>query len=246
MRAYKAFEQDQTCLGFKFEEGQVYEIEEEPILCKRGFHFCKELVLTLKYYHVINNINKNLYAEVEILGDIVYDEPTKHKGCTNKIKIVRFLKPDEVLAMVDEQFNSGVGNIGLKNSGNYNTGRYNSGNYNFGDGNSGNYNSGWENFGNHNSGLRNFGHFNSKIWLVDDPEIKIFRVFDVPCKKEVWEAAEKPEFIDFKLIEGKSYKECFIESWCAATLEDKQKILKLPNFNGEKFSKISGINLVEL
>ncbi len=247
MKAYKAFRKNKTCLGFKYKEGKVYEYKRKPILCERGFHFCKDLVLTLNYYPVDRNINENLYAEVEI-------------------KIVRFLKWDEVSAMVDERFNSGVGNTGRRNSGNYNSGRYNSGNHNSGNHNSGNYNSGnhnsgnhnsgnsnsgwnnsgWNNSGNHNSGWNNSGHFNTKCWYDIEPKLEYFHVFDKICEKEVWEAAEKPEFINFKLIDGKSYQECFIGSWNNAPIEDKRKILKLPNFDKEIFEIISGIDVSEI
>ena len=40
MKAYKGFNTDMTCRGFKFEEGKTYE-EPEAKLCKSGFHACE-------------------------------------------------------------------------------------------------------------------------------------------------------------------------------------------------------------
>ena len=54
MTYYKTFNRDMTCRDFKYEEGGVYEIDEKPILCERGFHFVKDLVLSLGYYPVNN------------------------------------------------------------------------------------------------------------------------------------------------------------------------------------------------
>ena len=91
-KGYKAFnkvegnEKAGECNGFLFEEGQTYEIEGELKLCSNGFHACKDLILTSAYYP---DIMENVYAEVELLGDVEYEQPTKHKAATSKIKIVR-------------------------------------------------------------------------------------------------------------------------------------------------------------
>ena len=153
---YKAFKPDLTCRGFQYVEGETFEVEGELDLCGNGLHFCKDLVLTLDYYPIKRSITENKYAEVELLGDVVWDEPTRHKGCTNKLKIVRVLLDSEVLAMVDKSNNSGNRNSGYSNSGDWNSGDCNSG-----DCNSGNSNSGYRNSGNSNSGNRNSGDWNS-------------------------------------------------------------------------------------
>jgi len=158
---YKAFNRDMTCRDFQYEEGGVYEIGGDPVLCGRGFHFVKDLVLSLGYYPVNNDITENFYAEVEPLGEVVWEEPTKHKGCTNKLKITRIIPDDEVKKMVDPKNNSGEMNSGDRNSGNRNSGYGNSGNWNSGNWNSGDRNSGNWNSGNWNSGDRNSGHGNS-------------------------------------------------------------------------------------
>ena len=165
---YKAFNRDKTCLGFKYEEGETYEIEGELELCQNGFHFCLDLVLTLDYYPV-KNITENLYAEVEPVGDVIFEQPTKHKGCTSKIKILRFLTDEEVLTLIDNKNNSGDCNSGDSNSGHRNSGHRNSGDSNSGHSNSGHRNSGYSNSGHsnsghRNSGCRNSGHRNSGDW----------------------------------------------------------------------------------
>ena len=173
-KGYKAFYKtgktgEGKCRDFLFKEGQEYEIEGELELCSNGFHFCKDLVLTFEYYG--SDPELYCFAEVEALGDILYEEPNKHKCATSKIKINRFLSDTEFLGLLDTSSNSGLLNSGNYNSGNgnsgdWNSGNYNSGNYNSGYGNSGNYNSGngnsgGRNSGNYNSGGRNSGNWNS-------------------------------------------------------------------------------------
>ena len=49
-KAYKAFNSDLTCRSFQYEEGKTYEIEDEPKLCKHGFHACLRLTDVFNYY----------------------------------------------------------------------------------------------------------------------------------------------------------------------------------------------------
>lgn len=169
MKAYKAMSRTLECHNFQFAEGETYEVEGPSKLCSHGFHFCKDLVLTLEYYAIGNEITENRYAEVEILGDLNWEEPNKHKGVTNKIKITRILTDKEVLSLIDKKSNSGAWNSGNSNSGDRNSGNRNSGNSNSGAWNSGNSNSGdrnsgaW-NGGHSNSGAWNSGHSNSGSW----------------------------------------------------------------------------------
>jgi hypothetical protein len=161
MKGYKVFNPDWTCRGFQYNVGQVYEMDEKPICCNRGFHFCKKASDCFNYYP-FNPDNK--VAEVEALGDIDTNNDDS-KYSTNKIHIIREIIWQEVLDLV----NLGKGCTGLCNSGDYNSGDYNSGNYNSGNRNSGNWNSGnWNsgnwNSGNYNSGNRNSGNRNSGNW----------------------------------------------------------------------------------
>ena len=59
MLGYKAFNEDLTCRGFQYEIGQTYSMEEDPIPCYRGFHFCKSIAETYQYYNMSEK-NQNL------------------------------------------------------------------------------------------------------------------------------------------------------------------------------------------
>ena len=160
MKGYKVFNPDWTCRGFQYNVGQVYEMDEKPICCKRGFHFCEKASDCFNYYS-FNPDNK--VAEVEALGDI--DTNNDDRKCsTNKIHIIREITWQEVLDLV----NLGKGCTGLCNSGDWNSGDCNSGNHNSGDWNSGNCNSGNWNSGDCNSGDWNSGNCNSGDWNSGD------------------------------------------------------------------------------
>ena len=160
MKGYKVFKPDWTCRGFQYNVGQVYEMDEKPICCDRGFHFCKKASDCFKYYPFDPD---NKVAEVKALGDI--DTNNDDSKCsTNKIHIIREITWQEVLDLV----NLGKGCTGNRNSGDWNSGNYNSGNRNSGNRNSGNYNSGDWNSGNRNSGFCNSGDYNSGDWNSGD------------------------------------------------------------------------------
>ena len=158
VKGYKVFRPDWTCRGFQYQVGKSYEMDEMPVVCEKGYHFCTRLIDCYSYYGFNGN---NKVAEITAYGDIDIDE-NGQKSCTNKIKIERELEWQEVLNMVNIGKNcTGLGNIGDRNSGNYNSGDRNSGDRNSGDRNSGDYNSGNRNSGDYNSGDRNSGNYNS-------------------------------------------------------------------------------------
>lgn len=89
MKGYKVFNHDWTCRGFQYQVGESYEMDVMPIICDRGFHFCKELEDCFRHY-AFNPQNK--VAEVEAYGDVISED---RKSCTNKIKIVREIPWDQ-------------------------------------------------------------------------------------------------------------------------------------------------------
>lgn len=87
MKGYKVFNSDWTCRGFQYEVGKTYEMNDEPIICIQGFHFCIDPKDCFRYYDFWDDVK---IAEIEALGDIDR-EYMDSKCCTNKIKIIREL-----------------------------------------------------------------------------------------------------------------------------------------------------------
>ena len=140
--------------------------------------------------------------------------------------------------------NSGDRNSGDRNSGNWNSGDRNSGDWNSGYRNSGYRNSGYRNSGDGNSGDQNSGNWNSGDWnsghLNSNTPTHI-RVFNQECPIEAWQNAKKPALLFFSMADGESYKDAFRRSWKAAPQDDRDLLEKLPNFDWDVFTEISGI-----
>ena len=102
MIGYKAMHGN-ACRGFVFEVGQTYEIDGELRICENGFHFCQEFMDLNNYYLFSHWFNR--YYEIEALGEVITDGD---KSATNKIKILRQLTQEDVLAITKEKlwFNS--------------------------------------------------------------------------------------------------------------------------------------------
>ena len=151
MIGYKAFNNDLTCRGFQYEVGQTYSMDESPIPCERGFHFCKSIAETYDFYPTSNDTR---ICKIEALGEVQTDDDKKY--CTNIIKII-----EEITEDWERKGNSNSSNSGYRNSGDSNSGDSNSGYSNSGDSNSGCWNSGCWNSGDSNSGYSNSGCWNS-------------------------------------------------------------------------------------
>ena len=302
-KGFKVFNGDWTCNGFQYEIGKTFEMEDSPICCSRGFHFCTKLSDCFNYY-AFNSDNK--VAEIEAIGEVVSDSgDTKH--CTNKIKIVRELTWHEVLDLVNMgkdctgYCNSGNRNSGNRNSGDCNSGDWNSGNRNSGDCNSGNWNSGNRNSGDCNSGNRNSGDCNSGDWNsgnrnsgdcnsgdcnsgdwndtsfsngvfnTKEPNIYMFDELTemtyhdwlnhparfilngVPFDELRWvysedmtddEKKEHPEHdVTGGFLKEFNYSKNRQNWWDGLDKSDKEKIKSLPNFDKQKFERITGIKV---
>jgi hypothetical protein len=163
--------------------------------------------------------------------------------------------------------NTGNSNTGHSNTGNSNTGHRNTGNWNTGHRNTGHSNTGHRNTGNWNTGHWNTGHSNTGSFNTETPtEILIF---NKKCSVKKWQEADKPYFLYFETkqwisfsemteeekikypsckttggyLKTLDYKEAFQKSYENASKEDKEKLLKLPNFNKKVFFEISGITI---
>ena len=159
--------------------------------------------------------------------------------------------------------NSGNGNSGYRNSGNGNSGDWNSGNGNSGDRNSGDWNSGNGNSGDWNSGDRNSGFFNeneNKCFIFD--KISDFTVREFINSKyytaltsvsfvltewieysEEEKSADKSKALIGGYLKTYDYKEACANWWSKMAEKDKKLVQEIPNFDAEKFYRITGIRV---
>jgi len=174
---------------------------------------------------------------------------------------------------MDNKKNTGVDNSGNCNSGNWNFGDFNSGGWNLGDCNSGNNNSGNWNSGSWNSGNKNSGNWNSGnnnpgYLNSTEPTVRMFNkdtgksydeikkyipdyFYNITLTKWISEddmsEQEKKDNPSYRVTGGYlkvyEYKEAWRNAWDEASKEDREKTLKLPNWDNELFKEISGIDV---
>ena len=66
-KAYKGFKSDMTCRGFQYKEGETYEFDGTPELCRCGFHASLCLLDVFNYYY--GKLGKDIVVhEVELEG----------------------------------------------------------------------------------------------------------------------------------------------------------------------------------
>ena len=271
VKGYKVFNPDWTCRGFQYQVGKCYEIPEKPVVCKRGFHFCKNLLDCYEYYRFDEN---NKVAEVTAYGDIDIDEYEK-KYCTNKIKIEKELNWNEVLNMVNTGKNctgfrnTGDWNTGNRNTGDYNTGDCNTGDRNTGDWNTGDWNTGDWNTGDWNTGNWNTGCFNTveqkiflfnklsdwtmKDWINSEARSIFYDIRISPVqkinKKDMTEKEKEqhPEYqttgFYLKELRSEEIAEERQKYWNQLSQKQKDIVMAIPNFDKEIFKEITGIDV---
>ena len=257
MKGYKVFNKDWTCREFQYEVGKTYEMKEDPVCCKRGFHFCRKLIDCFNYYRFDS---ENKVAEIEAMGAI---DKRDSKFCTNKIKIIRELTWYEVLDLV----NTGDENTGNKNTGNKNTGNKNTGNNKTGNNNTRNIKTRKIKTGDWNITDFSTGCFNTKEekirlfnkrsnWTYRDWRYSSARdlMCDCPYTKTVWinekymTDSEKEENPTWKCSGGYlKINEVTDEDrqawWDNLDDEEQEEIKSLPNFDKEIFKEITGIEV---
>ena len=102
MKGYKMLNADMTAMygSMTYEIGKTYELKEEIIPCKQGFHFCEELTDCLYYYP--NKNNDKRFFEIET-GDNVIEKADK--CVTDEITLIRELSLEEILQYIRENKN---------------------------------------------------------------------------------------------------------------------------------------------
>ena len=255
---YKGFDVNEKgelyCRDMVFQVGEIVGVKGELEICKNGIHFCWNINDINEYY----TLKDHVICEVEPLGDIVASDDGK-KCCTNLIKIVRMLTAEEVLRLS----NSGKENTGYMNSGDLNSGNMNSGDMNSGDRNSGDRNSGNWNSGDLNSGNLNSGFFNeneNKCFIFDKISDFTVREFinskyytaltSAPFVLTEWieyseeeKSADKSKALIGGYLKTYDYKEACAIWWSKMAEKDKKLVQKIPNFDAEKFYRITGIRV---
>ena len=163
-------------------------------------------------------------------------------------------------------YNLGDYNFGYRNSGDYNSGDYNLGHRNSGYRNSGDYNS-----GDYNSGDYNLGHYNSGFFNTNDNDNR-YKLFDLDSEvsysdfinssyydilsrldNNIWVNSndmtneEKDQNPHHEVVGGYlkvfSYKEMWSNWWSELNENEKDIIKTIPNFDDDKFYKITGIRV---
>ena len=81
IKAYKAFDKDLSCRGFKYEVGKEYEETGDIKACEKGFHACPYPLDVFGYYAAAGS----RFCEVEQSGKI--DGSESDKVCSSKIRI---------------------------------------------------------------------------------------------------------------------------------------------------------------
>ena len=81
IKAYKAFDKDLSCRGFKYEVGKEYEETGDIKACEKGFHACPYPLDVFGYYPPAGS----RFCEVEQSGKI--DDSESDKVCSSKIRI---------------------------------------------------------------------------------------------------------------------------------------------------------------
>ena len=167
--------------------------------------------------------------------------------------------------------NTGNRNTGDSNTGDNNTGNWNTGNNNTGNNNTGNWNTGNRNTGDCNTGDWNLasncaGCFNTisqPIMFFDNPANITFQQWrnskaclllrKIEFRPTEWirsnnmSDVEKERHPEHETTGGylkiRDNSECYLEWWEGLTDSEKEIIKSIPNFDSEKFYKITGIKV---
>ena len=82
VKGFKGTEKDMSCKGYRYELGKQFDLDDDinPVLCEKGFHFCKNLENVFRYYSIGDG---NRFFEVEALvkKSDWYSEQEKNRTC---------------------------------------------------------------------------------------------------------------------------------------------------------------------
>ena len=100
IEGYKITNSDYSCRGFKYELNHTYSMKEDPVPCKNGFHFCKELADCFNYYNPEKSSfeiwNLDIYRFLKVRSNGTTYQ-LRDKYCTNNITIIEECTTEEIL-----------------------------------------------------------------------------------------------------------------------------------------------------
>ena len=123
VKGFKGTEKDMSCKGYRYELGKQFDLDDdiEPLLCEKGFHFCKKLENVFRYYKIGDG---NRFFEVKALvkksdldperkknnipttyvpyGYLLGFDDNKDKYAAKSIQFIRELTVDEVFETVTD------------------------------------------------------------------------------------------------------------------------------------------------
>ena len=238
IKGFKVFNSDWTCRGFQYKVGETFVHNGNIEMCGAGFHFCQKASDCFNYY---NFNSQNKVAEVEALGLV---ETQEDKSVTDKIKIIREIEWSELLTIV----NDGKNCTGLGNTGSRNTGSRNTGDWNTGDWNSTNYSTGF-----FNSVEQNIFLFNKPTSMSRDEihSLKGIQILNWNFENSWWiysvnmsddEKKSNPKYeTTGGYLKTVDFKTACKMMWENLSENERQEVMKLPNFDSNIFYEITGI-----
>ena len=56
VKGYKGFDNDLKCSGFQYEIGNTYTMGNDIVLCRQGFHFCRDFKNVNNFYNFFHKV----------------------------------------------------------------------------------------------------------------------------------------------------------------------------------------------
>ena len=268
IKGFKVFNPDWTCRGFQYKVGETFVHNGNIEMCGAGFHFCQKASDCFNYY---NFNSQNKVAEVEALGLVETQEDKsvtdkikiiREIEWSELLTIVNDGKNCTGLGNTGD-WNTGDWNTGDWNTGSRNTGSRNTGSRNTGDWNTGSRNTGDWNTGDWNSTNYSTGFFNSveqNIFLFNKPtsmsrdeihSLKGIQILNWNFENSWWiysvnmsddEKKSNPKYeTTGGYLKTVDFKTACKMMWENLSENERQEVMKLPNFDSNIFYEITGI-----
>jgi hypothetical protein len=268
IKGFKVFNPDWTCRGFQYKVGETFVHNGNIEMCGAGFHFCQKASDCFNYY---NFNSQNKVAEVEALGLVETQEDKsvtdkikiiREIEWSELLTIVNDGKNCTGLGNTGSR-NTGDWNTGSRNTGDWNTGSRNTGSRNTGDWNTGSRNTGDWNTGDWNSTNYSTGFFNSveqNIFLFNKPtsmsrdeihSLKGIQILNWNFENSWWiysvnmsddEKKSNPKYeTTGGYLKTVDFKTACKMMWENLSENERQEVMKLPNFDSNIFYEITGI-----